>query len=321
MSMFWSAWVIVLTLTNIGLVCWVLFANKKVAVSDEEEPENKTTGHVYDGIEEYDNPLPKWWFQMFVATLIFAAIYLILYPGMGNYPGLLKIMGLPASNLESWEREMQLADEKYGEVFAKYAAMPVEEVAKDPKALKMGLRLYSNNCAVCHGSDAGGGHGFPNLRDSEWIWGGTPELIHQTLVQGRGQEGVMRMPAWGEQWAADPNLGAQGAEDMVVAVSDYVLKLAGLEHDPALIEKGAEVYAQTCVACHGADGKGNQMLGAPNLTDDIWLYNNPKWELVDDIRHTIRRGRGGVMPSQGDKLQAEKIHLLTAYVWSLSNSN
>jgi cytochrome c oxidase cbb3-type subunit III len=296
MSTFWSLWIIGLTVTNLVLVTWVLMANRKVAITDDAEPENRTTGHVYDGIEEYDNPLPKWWFQMFVGTIIFAIIYLALYPGLGTWKGLL---GWTSHN--QLEREQQKAQESYGEIFAKYAAMPVEEVAQDPRALKMGLRIFANNCAVCHGVDAGGSYGFPSLIDNDWLYGGSPAQIKQTITYGRNGN----MPAWG------PILG----EEKVSAAAEYVMSLSGMEHDASLVASGKQVFDMNCAACHGADAKGNIALGAPNLTDDIWLYEGD----AKGIRHSIREGRANVMPAQHDKLREDKIHLLTAYVYSLSS--
>ena len=295
MSTFWSLWIIVLTVINLALIFWVLMANRKVAVDDEADPENKTTGHVYDGIEEYDNPLPKWWFQMFLGTFIFGVIYLVLYPGLGNWKGV-----LGWTSINQLEREQQQAQEQYGDIFAEFAAMPIEQVAEDPRAIKMGVRLFANNCAVCHGADAGGNYGFPDLTDNDWLYGGSAEQIKHSLVYGR----MGNMPPWG------PIIG----EENVVAAAEYVLSISGQEHEAALAEKGQGVYAQNCAACHGADGKGMHALGAPNLTDDIWLYDGDR----TGIRHSIRAGRTNEMPSQQDKLREEKIHLLTAYVYSLS---
>ncbi len=295
MSTFWSFWIIGLTLTNLALILWVLLANRKVAVRDDVDPENRTTGHVYDGIEEYDNPLPKWWFQGFVASLVFTAIYLALYPGLGSYKGLL---GWTSHN--QLEREQEKARETYEETFGKYMKMPIEEVAQDPRALKMGVRLFANNCAVCHGADAGGALGFPNLTDDDWLYGGSPEKIKETITHGR----QAAMAAWG------PILG----EENVVHVAEYVISLSGREHDEAMAEEGSKIFAQNCVACHGVDGKGNHVFGAPNLTDDTWLYDSSP----AGVRQTIRNGRNGKMPAQKDLLREDKIHLLAAYVYSLS---
>ncbi len=295
MSTFWSLWIIVLTVTNLALLFWVLMANRKVAVDDEADPENKTTGHVYDGIEEYDNPLPKWWFQLFVGTFIFAIGYLVAYPGLGSWKGV-----LGWTQVGQLERQQEKAQANYDEVFGGYSKMAIEEVAQDPKALKMGTRLFANNCAVCHGADAGGNLGFPDLTDNDWLYGGSPAQIKQTIVQGRAGS----MPAWG------PILG----EEKVVKVSEYLLQLSGREHDAEQAEAGKDVYTANCVACHGATGEGNQIVGAPNLTDDIWLYGDSP----EAIRKSVRSGRAGVMPAQSDKLKADKIHLLAAYVYSLS---
>ena len=295
MSTFWSLWIIVLTVINMVLIYWVLMANRKVAVSDDEDPENKTTGHVYDGIEEYDNPLPKWWFQMFLGTMIFAVIYLALYPGLGSFKGL-----LGWTQVNQLEREQEKAAENFNEVFGKYTSMPIEELAREPGAIKIGVRLFGNNCAVCHGADAGGNFGFPDLTDDDWLYGGSPEQIMHSLVHGRAGQ----MPAW------DAILG----EEKVVAVSEYVLALSGQDHDAEQAAVGAEVYQQNCVACHAADGTGNQIVGAPNLTNNIWLYSGTP----AGIRQSVRSGRFGNMPAQSDKLREDKIYLLAAYVYSLS---
>ncbi len=295
MSTFWSLWIIVLTLTNLALVLWVLLANRKVAVRDDEDPENRKTGHVYDGIEEYDNPLPRWWFNMFIATFIFGGIYLLLYPGMGSFPDL-----LGWTQEKELEGHQQQAKARFSEQFGEYAQTPIKELAENPDAMKMGTRLFANNCAVCHGSDGGGNWGYPNLTDDDWLWGGSPERIKQTLVDGR----QAAMPAWSN------NLGEEG----IAQVTEYVLSLNDREHDEAMAEQGQQKFARNCAACHGAEGKGNINLGAPNLTNDIWLYGGAP----SDIRQTLRQGRNGVMPAQEDLLRDSHIHILAAYVYSLS---
>ncbi|QKX17724.1 cytochrome-c oxidase, cbb3-type subunit III [Microbulbifer sp. YPW1] len=295
MSTFWSVWVIVLTLANLGLVTWVLFANRKVAVDDQDDPENRTTGHIYDGIEEYDNPLPKWWFLLFVLTLVFSAIYLVIYPGMGNFKG---IGGW--TSVGALKADQAKAQAEFKETFGQYVDMPIEKIAESREALKMGARIFANNCSVCHGADGGGNYGFPNLTDNDWLYGGTPEKILETLHNGR--QGMM--PAQG------PIIG----EDGVKNTAEYVLAMNGLEHDAAMAEQGKQVFGTVCMACHGADGKGNIALGAPNLTDDIWLYGGTR----EEIQHTIRGGRSNHMPAQKDKLREDKIRLVAAYVYSLS---
>jgi cytochrome c oxidase cbb3-type subunit 3 len=292
MSFFWSTWIVSLTLTCIAIICWLLFGNRKSSGGPDT-----TTGHVYDGIEEYDNPLPAWWFYLFVITIVFAAGYLVAYPGLGAFKGVL-----------DWSQEKQLAQEvaradaEYGPLFAMYAALPITEVIKDPKALKMGQRLFANNCAQCHGADARGSFGFPNLTDNDWLYGGTPELIEQTITHGRNGG----MPPW------EAALGDDGTQQVVA----YVTTLSGRPADAALAAAGQQKFAIYCVACHGADGKGNQQMGAPNLTDNVWLYGGSPLML----QQTIRNGRSGQMPAWVDRLGAERVHLLAAYVYSLSNS-
>ena len=300
MSTFWSLWIIILTTTNLVLLLWILFANRKRAVVGEESTEAKTTGHEYDGIEEYDNPLPRWWFYMFLLTFVFSVGYLIIYPGMGAYEGIKGKDGKAWTSVNELRGHQAEAEKVYAETYGVYSKMPIEEVAKNPDALKMGFRLFSNNCAVCHGADGGGNPGFPNLTDKDWLYGGTPEKILETLVNGRNAA----MPAWGSI------LGEEG----VAEVAEYVLQISGSEHDAAKAEAGAKLYATNCVACHGADGKGNQLVGAPNLTDKIWLYGGEP----ATIRQTLRDGRNGVMPAQKELLKEDRIHLLAAYVYSLS---
>ena len=295
MSTFWSLWIIILTTICLALVLWVLLANRKVAVKDDEDPENRTTGHVYDGIEEYDNPLPKWWFQLFIGTFIFSVIYLILFPGMGAWKGV-----LGWTSVGRLQTEQAKAQEQYAKSFDVFNQIPVEELIYNDDAMKMGVRLFANNCAVCHGADGGGNFGFPNLTDNDWLYGGTPDQIKTTLRHGRQGN----MPAWGEI------IG----EERVTQVTEYVMQVSGNEHDAELAALGAGVFQQNCVACHGVDAKGQQALGAPNLTDDIWLYEGSR----EAISYAVRNGRVNNMPAQKNFLREDKIHVLTAYVYSLS---
>ncbi|TNE81913.1 MAG: cytochrome-c oxidase, cbb3-type subunit III [Gammaproteobacteria bacterium] len=288
----------VITVITIVGCTWLLFANRKVEVREDlKDGEAPKTGHVYDGIEEYDNPLPGWWFKMFVATVIFAVIYLILYPGLGSYAGV-----LGWTQVGQWQEEVAEAEAKYAPIYAQYSDMSVEELISNPDAMKMGRRLFNNNCSVCHGSDGRGSYGFPNLADSDWLYGGSADEIKASVTNGR--KGAM--PAWGAI------LGEQGVDN----VAEYVFKISGREHDAAKAEQGAQVYATYCTACHGAEGKGLTMMGAPNLTDGVWLYGGSP----SMVRHSIRNGRNGNMPAQAEKLKAEKIHLLTAYVYNLSKN-
>lgn len=292
MTAFWSAWIIILTATCMVLLCWILFANRRT----KNTGPTKTTGHVYDGIEEYDNPLPAWWFYLFVITIIFGIGYVIAYPALGSFKG---VLGWTSTN--QLEAEQASAQAKYGPMFAKYFATPIPELAKDSAALKMGQRMFLNNCSQCHGADAHGGFGFPNLTDNDWLYGGSPEQIEQTITHGR--QGAM--PTW------QAALGDQGVQQAAA----YVMTLSGRKADAAQAEAGQKIFATYCVACHGPDGKGNQAVGAPNLTDNVWLYGGSPLQ----IQQTVRGGRNGQMPAWGERLGKEKVHLLAAYVYSLSH--
>ena len=291
MASVWSIWIIVLTGISFVLIIWILFANRK----REQNLNEKTTGHVYDGIEEYDNPLPAWWFNMFFITIVWGIAYLILYPGKGNFPGL-----LGGTQLKQNEQEIAMAEDQFRAMRDRYLALPVEEIADDPAVRKMGMRMFGNNCAQCHGADARGSYGFPNLTDDDWLYGGDPDAIKATLVNGR----QAAMPAW------EAILGSEG----ISATTEYLLQLNGRDFDPALVEAGAEHFGTYCVACHGVDGKGNQALGAPNLTNGIWLYGGSR----EQIAHTLRAGRNGQMPAFEETLSEDKIHILTAYVYGLT---
>lgn len=302
MSTFWSLWIIVLTTVNLALILWVLLANREVAMSDDEDPENRKTGHIHDGIEEYDNPLPRWWFLLFLFTMIFAIIYLIIYPGMGNWRGFLPFEGYEGgwTSVKQLQRQQDQALAQYESSYGVYSTIPASELAENRQAMKMASRIFANNCAVCHGADGGGFLGFPNLTDDDWLYGGSPEKIRETLIYGR--QAVM--PAW---------ITILG-EEAIAEVTEYVLSLSGRDHDAARALVGETIFAQHCAACHGADGKGIQAIGSPNLTDDIWLYGGS----AEGIRQSLRLGRNGQMPAQRDRLREDKIHLLTAYVYSLS---
>ncbi|MDX1551070.1 MAG: cytochrome-c oxidase, cbb3-type subunit III [Marinobacter sp.] len=296
MSTFWSIWISAIVLGTVFGCWWLLYATRKGQTTDTET--DRTVGHSFDGIEEYDNPLPKWWFYLFLATCIFALGYLALYPGLGNFKGLL---GWTSTN--QWEAEVQEAEATYGELYARFGDTPVEQLAENDDAMKMGQRLFANNCSVCHGSAGRGSLGFPNLTDDDWLYGGDPDSILTTLHQGRNGN----MPAKGTM----PNM----TNEQVDQVVNFVLSYSGREKNAEAAEKGKEVYAQACVACHGPEGKGNQALGAPDLTDNTWLYGST----YDWIRETVVNGRQNQMPAQGDRLSDDQIQILAAYVYSLSN--
>ncbi|MFG0819448.1 cytochrome-c oxidase, cbb3-type subunit III [Pseudomonas sp. GLN_3] len=302
MTTFWSTYISVLTIGSLIGLTWLLLATRK---GQSNNTTDETMGHSFDGIEEYDNPLPKWWFWLFVGTLAFSVGYLILYPGLGNWKGILPGYENGWTGANEWQKEMDKADARFGPIFAKYAAMPVEEVAKDPQALKMGSRLFAYNCSVCHGSDAKGAFGFPNLTDNDWRWGGDPETIKTSIMSGR--HGVM--PAWAEV------IGDQGVADVAAFV---VSKLDGRtlpEGAKADVENGQKIFAANCVACHGPEGKGTPAMGAPNLTHpQAFIYGSS----FAQLQQTIRYGRQGQMPAQAEIQGNDKVHLLAAYVYSLS---
>lgn len=295
-SQFWDWFIIILTVIGIlgcfGLIYWL--------GSDTKKPGEKvkTMGHVWDEtLEEYNNPLPKWWLNLFYITLFFGIIYLIRYPGLGSFPGTLEWTELKEYKLEMWA-----ADTRYGPLYEKYKNEPITALANNPTATKLGHSLYMTYCTTCHGSDARGVPGYPNLRDQDWLYGGNPEAIEMTINKGRN--GMMP--------TAETN-GLKTDAD-IHNVAHYVLSLSGNEHDSTAATEGQKHYKRVCFACHGMDGKGMQALGAPNLTDDIWLYGGSETKL----KETLTQGRQGQMPAHGEFLGEAKVHLLAAYIYSLS---
>jgi cytochrome c oxidase cbb3-type subunit 3 len=304
LSTFWSVWVIAIVFGTL-IACGLLIQySSKTQVHNEETDE--TTGHEYDGIKEFDNPLPRWWVMMFWATIIFAVGYIAAY-GLANMQGFLKVEvngeQVPWTQTAQWQNEVEQFDAKIAPLYAAYAATPIVELVNNEEALKTGQRIYASNCSVCHGSGAKGSQGFPNLTDNDWLYGGTPEDIVKTLIYGR----QAMMPAKG--------LMPSMTDKQISETAQYVRSLSDLKHDPIKAEAGAGLFAQACAACHGGDGKGNQLVGAPNLTDDIWLYGGS----TKMIEFTILHGRNGKMPAQGERFSEEQIHVLATYVYSLSN--
>jgi cytochrome c oxidase cbb3-type subunit 3 len=298
---FWDYYVGIITVVSI-LACAVLLHT----MSSRRIPGGDTTGHTWDeDLGELNNPLPRWWIWLFYITIAFGAVYLLLYPGLGSYAGYAKW-----TSTGEYEAEVKQASAQYAPLYEKYAARDLKEVAADPAARAMGQKLFLNYCAQCHGSDGGGSKGFPNLTDHDWLYGGEPETIKTSIMNGRN--GVM--PALG------PVLGGEGTKDVV----NHVLSLSGRSHDSARAGRGKQKFATICAACHGPDGKGNQTLGAPNLTDNIWEYGGSE----ADITETITKGRGinaltpgaSAMPAHKDFLGEAKVHILAAYVYSLSNA-
>ncbi len=292
MSSLVSAIVIIGTLGSLLVFFLILHLNRHIARPGE------TTGHVYDGIEEYDNPLPSWWYWAFLLSIIFSVGYLLWYPGLGNFAGL-----AGWTKVGELEQTMAEAEARYSPIFAQYRETAVEELVTDADALKIGRRLYATNCSVCHGATGQGSYGFPNLTDEEWLWGGSGEQIKTSILQGR----MAMMTPW---------LGVLGEQE-VHDVASHVMSMAGRDMDEAEVARGQQTFMTYCVACHGQDGKGNVFLGAPDLTNEIWLYGNSRLH----IEHTIKQGRSGVMPAFGKQLGDDKVHILAAYVKSLSRSN
>ncbi len=293
-SNFWSVYVAAVTVIGIVACLFLLwFSGKAKAMTSHDN----TTGHVWDGdLREMNNPLPRWWVGLFVITLVFGAVYLAFYPGLGNFAG--KLGWTSQGQLEA---EVAKANADVAPIYARFDGMQVEEMAKDPQAHAIGERLFMNNCAQCHGSDARGSKGFPNLTDADWLHGGTPDKIIETITQGRiGQMPVMA--------------AAVGSADDVKNVANYVLSLSGSPHDSVRANLGKPKFA-ACAACHGADGKGNQALGAPNLTDDIWLHGYGENAIIA----MVNNGKMNQMPAQAPKLSPAQIKVLASYVWGLSN--
>lgn len=287
-------WLIAIaTILSILACLWLVLANN----IKKGEGEIKPTGHVWDeNLEEFDNPLPRWWYYMFLFTIIFGIIYLALYPGLGTYKGL---FGWTAIN--QYEQESADYDAKYSALYSGYAATPITELASNAEAMKSGERIYASYCTVCHGSDARGTIGFPDLTDGDWLWGGEPEQIKASIMNGR----TGNMPARG---------GLPLTDTEVEDVTDYVLSLSGREVDATSAAQGEKVFGKICLACHLPTGTGNQALGAANLTDSKWLYGSSR----SNILATIKNGRTGVMPAHGEFLGEDKVHLLSAYIYSLS---
>jgi cytochrome c oxidase cbb3-type subunit 3 len=295
-SNFWSVYVLALTLIGILgclILLWVTARKKVVPRADN------TTGHVWDeDLREMNNPMPRWWMWLFVLTIVFGLGYLVVYPGLGTYAGT-----LGWSSRAEYTDEMAQAQRELEPLYARFTRMPADEIARDPQAMAIGERLFMNNCAQCHGSDARGSKGFPNLSDRDWLHGGTPEKITETITQGR--IGVM-----------PPMAAAVGTPEDVKNVANYVLSLSGSPHDSLRAALGRSKFG-ACAACHGVDGKGNQALGAPNLTDDTWLHG---WG-VPAITEMVNNGKVNQMPAQNGKLNEAQIKVLTAYVWGLSNTS
>ncbi len=293
-SEFWHWYIAVLTILSILACVWLL---RWMSSDHQQTDTTEDTGHIWDGdLTELNNPLPRWWLGLFYITIVFSSVYLLLYPGLGTFPGI-----LDWTSKAEYEEEVESMEARVGPLFARYQQTPIEELIKDKDARRIGERLFANYCSTCHGSDARGARGYPNLRDADWIWGGDPASIKTTILHGR----MAAMPAW------ELVLGGKSGVD---EITQYVLSLSGRDTISELAAKGKTKYDLFCVACHGPTGSGNPMLGAANLTDDYWLYGGSPTR----ISETIAKGRSGIMPAQGEFLGEAKVHLLAAYVYGLS---
>ena len=292
---FWSVYVAGLTVVSIVaclLLLWITARGKTASATADN-----TTGHVWDeDLRESNNPMPRWWMWLFVITIVFALLYLVAYPGLGSYQGELRW-----TQRGEYDAEVQRANQELAPLYAQFTARKTEELAGDPNAMAIGERLFMNNCAQCHGSDARGSKSFPNLADADWLYGGSPDKIRETITQGRKGQ----MP---------PMAAAVGTPDDVRNVAHYVLSLSKGPHDSVRAQLGKTKFT-ACAACHGMDGKGNPAMGAPNLTDDVWLHGWGEQAIVN----IVTGGKSNEMPAQAGKLTDAQIHVLAAYVWGLSN--
>mgnify|MGYP006285323849 CR=1 FL=1 len=291
---FWSWYIAVPTVAGLVLLfalAWRLSSRRPTDAPVE------TSGHVWDeDLEEYNNPLPRWWLNLLYLTILWALGYLVAYPGLGTYKGLLSW-----TQEGEYQQETRAAEQQYAPIFDAYAKLDLAAVAQDPKAAKIGQRLFATYCTACHGSDARGARGFPNLRDGDWLWGGDAAAIETTILHGR----QAAMPAWG------PILKDEGVHQ----VAAYVETLSGRQSDATAAAQGKALFQTNCAACHGPEGRGNPLMGAPNLTDDTWLYGGS----TAKIEESIRGGRNGHMPAQQETLGPAKVHLLAAYVYGFGN--
>ncbi len=291
MTMGWSIFIVVLVVAQIVGAAWLMIASSKANIG-----EGATTGHVWDGdVVEGNNPLPRWWLGLFWLTIAFTIVYVLLYPSFGAF----SLLGW--NQVDQYDQEVEAAEQTYGKVFAAFAATPIEQLSRDPAALAAGHNLFVNNCAPCHGSDARGARGFPNLTDEEWLYGGDaePDPERRSRADGRA--------------SCRPSAPAC-SDDQRNLLADYVQHLAGRQVDAARVDEGRPLFTLNCSACHGANGEGNQLLGAPKLANEIWLHGAGRSTIYD----VITNGRTNQMPAQEPVLGADRVHVLAAYVYSLS---
>ena len=296
LTSFWNWWVILITVGTIIACFWLLQWTKGISNRDEEGDGTGTTGHVWDeDLVELNNPLPRWWLQLFYITIASALIYLALFGGLGNIPGF-----LGWSQEGQYEAEVKAATEAQEAIFARYKQLDNEALMADAEANATGQRLFANSCAMCHGSDARGARSFPNLTDNDWLYGDSFDTVMQSIAEGR--RGAMPVMVGG--------LDDGGINNLVA----YVQSMSGQEVDADMAAEGKTNFDMLCVACHGVDGSGNQALGAPRLNDDIWLYGGE----TETIKKTVTEGRNGNMPVHKNLLSEDRRRLIAAYVLSLS---
>lgn len=296
MNQGWSLYIAILSIVNILAFLWLLWWTAKKRPGDRAESD--TTGHVWDeDITELNRPMPRWWLNLFYLTVAFAFAYLAYYPGLGSFAGSSRW-----TSAGEHDAAVAAAEAKIAPVFAAFRSKPIGELARDPEALRLGRSLFANHCATCHGSDARGAKGYPNLTDADWLWGGDPDTVLATILDGRQ--------------AAMPAMAGALGETGVAAAAVYVQKLSGQPVDDALASKGQAHFQTICAACHGPEGKGNPMLGAPNLTDDVWLYGGD----FATLTATIGNGRNGQMPAHRTLLGEDRVRLAAAWVLGQSAS-
>lgn len=291
MSTFWSIFIIVLVVINVGGCLWLISWTMDMKTDDED---SESTGHTWDGdLKEYNNPLPKWWLNTFYLTIIFTVVYLILYPGMGNFAG---VLGWTQAG--QYDEQLEATRSKYEEIYAAFAGVELAALANNEDALRLGRNTFMNNCASCHGSDGRGAKGFPNLTDAAWLHGGSPDAIYTTIAKGR--TGVMAP------------MGAVVGEDGADQIIDFLLSEDG-DTSEAVMAGKQKFMTSGCIGCHGVNAEGNPALGAPNLRDDNWLHGSSR----EQIRSVIVNGVVNQMPAQLDLIGEDRVRLVTAYVLSL----
>ncbi len=299
MSAFWHWFVVIITLAFIAAMVWLFIATGRAKVpSGTNQEGQQTTGHVWDeDLTELNNPMPRWWLWLFYGTVIFSLIYMVLYPGLGNFSGT-----LGWSSESQYQDERQAANAAFDERFGLLAELSLEALAEHPDALRVGRNIFAHNCSTCHGSDARGARGYPNLTNNHWIWGGAPEQVLHSIYHGR--QAVM------------PGFAGALSDQEVSRLAVHVQQLAGLPVDSSMAAAGRQNFEMLCAACHGNDGRGNPLLGAPDLSAGVFIYGSS----LDDLRYTIRNGRQGVMPAQRDLLGEKRARFVTAYVLSLNQA-